>query len=305
MTASDDRIGRIVGCLMGGAIGDAWGSQYESRPPPFAVDFTYGWTLTDDTQLTLATCEAIVADGRVKPERIAAEYARAFRTGTLSGLGASTYQALESLAAGGHWALVGRKGDQAAGNGAAMRIAPLAFCLDVNVFQQRQLLRDVCRITHHNDEAYAGALAIVLAIQTACTENWSGGAGLISHVVGRLPDSGVRDRMLEFDALDPSTPLHQLARQYGNSGYAVESVPLSLFAAQQAHGADYTSWIRGIIEVGGDTDTIASMAGQVAGCCLGLARIPDELIARIPGSEELRGKMTAFAEHIVASESTD
>src|SRR5665213_3298616 len=100
--------------------------------PPFTVDLTYAWSLTDDTQLTLATCEAIVAHGRVDPECIAAEFAREFRAGMLTGLGASTYQALESLAAGGHWALVGRKGDQAAGNGAAMRIAPLAFCLDLS-----------------------------------------------------------------------------------------------------------------------------------------------------------------------------
>jgi ADP-ribosyl-[dinitrogen reductase] hydrolase len=116
-------------------------------------------SLTDDTQLTLATCDAIVQNGDVRPERIATEFTRAFRTGTLSGLGVSTYQALQSLAAGGHWALVGRKGDQAAGGGAAMRIAPLAFCLDLKVYRERQLLRDVCRITHHNDEAYVGALA--------------------------------------------------------------------------------------------------------------------------------------------------
>jgi ADP-ribosylglycohydrolase len=286
---------------MGGAVGDAWGSRYERMPPPFSVDFAHGWTLTDDTQLTLATCAAIVAEGCVNPERIAAEFAQAFRTGTLSGLGASTYQALESLAAGGHWALVGRKGDQAAGNGAAMRIAPLAFCLDVSVYQQRQVLRDVCRITHHNDEAYAGALAIVLAIQAASTGIWTGGAGLISHVARKLPDSAVRDRMLEIETLNPLTALRQLAGEYGNSGYTVESVPLSLFAAQQAHCSDFTSWIRGIIEAGGDTDTNASMAGQVAGCCVGASQIPDELIARIPDIEHVRVKMAEFAEHILSS----
>lgn len=305
MTTYNHKIDRIVGCLMGGAIGDAWGSQYEGTAPPVAVDFTYGWFLTDDTQLTLATCEAIIAEGGVNPERIAAGFARAFSARLLVGLGASTYQALESLAAGGHWELVGRKGDQAAGNGAAMRMAPLAFCLDVSVSQERQLLRDVCRITHHNDEAYAGALAIVLAVQAVVEGIWNGGAGLIAHVVRQLPDSALRDRMSEFETLDPLTPLDQLARQYGNSGYAVESVPFSLFAAQQAHGSDFTSWIRGVIEAGGDTDTIASMAGQVAGCCLGLGRIPEDLIARVPDAEQLRTQMTTFAGYVVSSGSTD
>jgi ADP-ribosylglycohydrolase len=304
MTIPAGRFDRVVGCLIGGAIGDSWGSGYERIPLPFTVDLTGTWVLTDDTQLTLATCEAIVADGRVNAERIAAEMARAFRAGTLVGLGASTYQALESLAAGGHWALVGRKGDQAAGNGAAMRVAPLAFCLDLTMYGARQQFRDICRITHHNDEAYAGALAIAFAIQAAYREVWVGGAGLIAHVARLLPDSAVRDRMLEFESRDPGTPLQQFAAQYGNSGYVVESVPLSLFAAQQADQTDFTSWLRGVIAVGGDTDTIASMAGQVVGCCLGGGNIPDNLIARIPEIELVRLTIKEFAAHVAALETT-
>src|SRR5262245_31725299 len=91
---------RVTGCLIGGAIGDAWGSAYEGMASPVAVELDRDWFLTDDTQLTLATCDSIVAAGGVHPESIAAAMARAFRSGTLVGLGASTYQALESLAAG-------------------------------------------------------------------------------------------------------------------------------------------------------------------------------------------------------------
>jgi ADP-ribosylglycohydrolase len=258
--------------------------------------------LTDDTQLTLATCEAIVATGGVGPESIAAEMARAFRAGTLVGLGASTYQALELLAAGGHWALAGRTGDRAAGNGAAMRVAPLAFCLELGAYRERQLFRDVCRITHRNDEAYAGALAIALAIQSASLQRWSGGPGLIADVARQLPDSAVRDRLRELENLNPKTPLQDIGAQFGSSGYAVESVPLALFAAQQAHDSDFTVWLRGVIAVGGDTDTIASMAGQIAGCCLTIDRLPAALIARVPGIEQMREKIAAFAERVVVGE---
>ncbi len=291
----DRRIDRITGCLLGGAIGDAWGSQFENRVLPFSADVNCDWMLTDDTQLTLATCDAIAATGCVDPERIATAMASELRAGNLVGLGASTYHALEALAAGGHWALVGRKGDQAAGNGAAMRIAPLAFCLDLGKPRERQLFRDVCRITHHHDEAYVGGLAIALAIQAACCNVWCGGTGLIDHVVRQLPNSGMRDRMAELELLDPSTPLQELAAQYGNSGYVVESVPLSLFAAQQAHHSDFTAWLRGVIELGGDTDTIASMAGQIVGCCLGTGQIPAELVARIPEVDSVRERIEAFA----------
>jgi ADP-ribosyl-[dinitrogen reductase] hydrolase len=146
---------RILGCLLGGAIGDAVGGVPERGEI----------SLSDDTQLTLATCEALQV-GEVSPEAIAAAFTRWFRAGAITGVGSSTLKALRDLAAGAHWALSGARGEMAAGNGAAMRIAPLAFLLDPSDPGQRMVLRDVCRITHHSDEAYLGALAVVAAIRS-------------------------------------------------------------------------------------------------------------------------------------------
>src|ERR1044071_6644137 len=117
--------------------------------------------------MTLATCEAISEIGSIDPAAIADSLTSWFKRGRLVGLGASTYKALSELSQGGHWALVGRKGEMAAGNGAAMRIAPLAFYLDATKRDSRTLIHDVCRITHHNEEAYAGALAVLLAVHAA------------------------------------------------------------------------------------------------------------------------------------------
>src|SRR5262249_56987659 len=86
----------------------------------------------------------------VSPAAIADHFAHWFRQGRVTGVGASTLKALRDLAAGAHWALAGRKGERGAGNGAAMRVAPLAFCLDPEEPEQRTALRDVCRVTHHN-----------------------------------------------------------------------------------------------------------------------------------------------------------
>src|SRR4051812_12338318 len=123
-----DSRGRVLGCLLGGALGDALGRPYENKRPPLAaMPESQEWRLSDDTQLTLATCEAIFTFGRPDPTTIAVWFAEWHRERRFTGLGASTLKALTELGAGGHWALVGRKGEQAAGNGAAMRIAPLAF----------------------------------------------------------------------------------------------------------------------------------------------------------------------------------
>ena len=43
LTADD----RLLGCIVGGAIGDAWGSAYEGHVPPFDVSLDMEWRLTD------------------------------------------------------------------------------------------------------------------------------------------------------------------------------------------------------------------------------------------------------------------
>lgn len=121
---------QVLGCLLGGALGDAWGGPYEGAAGPVAFEIPSRPALSDDTQLTLATCQSIIELGCVNPENLASHFLRWFRAGRLRGMGSSTLKAMRDLAAGTHWALAGARGEYAAGNGAAMRIAPLAFLLN-------------------------------------------------------------------------------------------------------------------------------------------------------------------------------
>lgn len=286
----------ILGCLLGGALGDAIGSAAEGRadPPPFAELLAGRWAVTDDTQLTLATCEAITASGRVDPESIAATMLQWNRRGALSGLGSSTLKALRDLDAGQHWALAGRQGEFAAGNGAAMRIAALAFVLDPSSYEDRRTIRDVCRITHHSDEAYAGALAVVCAIRDALGDEPSN--SLLSQIAAQLPDTNVRDRLAIFAALDKAVTIAEAAQRFGSSGYVVESVPLALFAAEKCPEIGFKSMLEQIIAAGGDTDTNASIAAQIAGSRLGLSNLPAIWLERLPGRDSLLRIGNAFAD---------
>lgn len=169
------------------------------------------------------------------------------------------------------------------GNGAAMRIAPLAFFLNPQDLSARQTVRDVSRITHHHEEAYAGALAVVLAVRAAFEGSWDGRPKLLELVIAGLPDTNVRDRLLALATLDSSLP--DIAREFGNSGYVVESVPLAVYGAQQVGKVGFEAMMRDLISVGGDTDTIASMAGQIAGAMLGSSQLPQALLERLPQSE--------------------
>ncbi len=268
---------RVAGSLLAGALGDAWGGPYEGCRgevefyPPNVLE------LTDDTQLTLATCEAILESG-VDPETIARAFTRWHAGGRLTGLGRSTIKALRDLDAGVHWAAAGAKGERAAGNGPAMRIAPLAFLLDPAEDEDRVLIRDVCRITHHHDEAYAGALAVVAAIRCAMRDTPE---TYLEAAERALPDCGVRDRIREL-AERGLSPM-EAAQRYGRSGYAVESVPLALLCAERGRSKTIARTLTETIELGGDTDTIASMAGQVAGAAAGRSALPWR--GALPGEE--------------------
>jgi len=274
------QIDSIAGCVLGGAIGDAYGLPYEGGRRVFPKPL-HSLKISDDTQLTLATCEAIIEhNGLVSPEAIAARFASWHNASRITGMGASTYQALSALAQGGHWALVGRRGHMAAGNGAAMRIAPLAFCLDPFDSDDRRVIRDVARITHHSEEAYVGALAVVIAIHATYNKRFSM-SNLLSLVAASLPDTQVRDRLIEIARLGDSTNIIDLGKKHGASGYVVESIPLALFSASQVETLSFQQIIKEIVSLGGDTDTIASITGQVVGAYIGRKNLPEEMISNL------------------------
>jgi len=284
---------RVVGAILGGAIGDGWGRPYEGAPPARSIAVPNELLVTDDTQLTIATCEAMAECGRVDPERIAARFVAWHRSGRLRGLGASTLKALRDLDSGAHWALSGAKGERAAGNGAAMRIAPLAFVLDPTDESARRTLRDVCRITHHNDEAFAGALAVTIAIRLASSPGYRA-ANLLLDTAGRLPDSLVRDRIARFAAFDTSVTPLRVADSWGSSGFVAESVPLALFAARDIHRLPFEEVVRRAIQAGGDTDTIGSITGQIAGSAIGASELPRALLDRLRDRHEIQAAAESF-----------
>jgi ADP-ribosylglycohydrolase len=107
-------------------------------------------------------------------------------------------------------------------------------------------------------------------------------------VIKLLPDSRVRDRIREFANLPEDLSVHDVVRRFGASAYVVESVPLALYASRFIAQASLGDVLRTVIQAGGDTDSVASMTGQVAGAWAGASLIPDSMIERLPNHGELK-----------------
>ena len=277
---------RFEGCIIGGAIGDAFGSGYENEVK--AKEDTYylfgkpeikepTWQITDDTQLTLATIEAMIEADRISPESIAHQLLKYYKQRKIRGIGASTLKALQEINAGGHWSQVGRRGEYAAGNGAAMRIAPIAFKAEITNAE----IRDICSITHNNDEAYVGAKSVIVAIRAILNGNWNGETNLMELIIEQIPDTRVRDRLIQIKDMSLKA-----IGQLGNDGYVVNSVPLAIAAANKVKAIGLEEMYVQLIEIGGDTDTNCSIAGQIAGTLIGRKELPNKLINKLKGLDE-------------------
>ncbi len=198
---------------------------------------------------------------------------------------------------GAHWALAGARGERAAGNGAAMRIAPLAFLLDPENSSQRLLIRDVSRITHHNEEAYVGALAVIYAIRFASANKPERSSELLELVSSKLPDSKTRDNLYKLSILTEVTDITQAVEVSGNSGYVAESVPLAIYCAQLASSFSLKTIFSSAIQAGGDTDTIASITGQITGAFIGFDSISKDTFVGIQNIECVIDMAKRFANY--------
>ncbi|MEM7040583.1 MAG: ADP-ribosylglycohydrolase family protein, partial [Bacteroidota bacterium] len=242
---------RVKASLLIGALGDAFGSRFEQMDVPANNE---RWSFSDDTQLTMATCEAIMEAGRPTAEQVSAAFKRWYRSGQLTGLGAATLKALVELVGGAAWGNTGTAGEHSAGNGAAMRIAPLAFLLDPMLEADRETIRDICQITHQNEEAYVGALAVVYAIRFIQNDRQN----FIHNIIRQLPDSEVSERLIQISH-QPGLSIREIGRKFGKTGHVVDSVPLALFAAQQAPDIGLRKMMKELVALGGDTDTNCSI----------------------------------------------
>jgi ADP-ribosylglycohydrolase len=297
---------RFLGCLLGLAIGDALGMPVEGWNRE-RIEQTYGWItgylpkigedgseilaageITDDTELALCHVESLItAGGYVDPETTGLRFLRLYHGDSRKFMGRTTRLALESADETGDFQN-GVVGDWPAGNGVAVRIAPLGLMHALGRLNPEVFTRDVMRsalITHSHPEALNGALAMAYAVRLLASEEVPPEV-LIDEVLAFIDEDDVARRLRLARKLirksgDRERDMANLA-QIGTSGYVAESVAAAMYCFA-THIDDFASAVLIAINAGGDTDTIGAMTGALAGAHVGAPAIPTELVDGLEG----------------------
>jgi ADP-ribosylglycohydrolase len=205
--------------------------------------------------------------------------------GWLSLLGPSTKRALAALLAGTDIAETGRSGTT---NGAAMRVTPVGVATpgdDLGRLVDQVV--EASRVTHNTGVALAGAAAVAAAVSAGVAgagvpEATDAAIAAATLAAGRghwvaAADVAARIRWAagRTAGLATEAALDTVYTLVGTSLASQESVPAA-FAILAAAPDDPWLAVRMAASAGGDTDTIAAMAGAVAGACHGAAAFPAE-----------------------------
>lgn len=299
-TVRVDIADRASGALLGTFVGDALGMPFEGRDYAWIpeqvemVDARRGrGTYTDDTQMMIALAESLIARGRVDPDHLAQAFLGAYDAER--GYGRGTRRVFELWRSGVSVAeAAGRvfDGRGSRGNGAAMRIAPIAVCFRDDPERLCAEAAASARVTHTHAVGVDGAVVQAAAIGAALrgedileTARAVASTGQLRGALGAVGDLLDRER----------TPAEVSAR-LGSSADACEAVAAALYSAL-AHDCFETAGPFAV-RLGGDTDTVAAMAGAVTGARDGRGAIPARWLGALEDSHRGRTHVDRLAERL-------
>ncbi|MBX7218975.1 MAG: ADP-ribosylglycohydrolase family protein [Blastocatellia bacterium] len=240
--------------MLGAIGGDIIGSYFEIRPvktTDFPL-FTKYSVFTDDTVLTVAIAHAIL-----RGEPYATALKRFGRQYPQAGYGGTFY----------NWMLSDSYNPYHSwGNGSAMRVSPVAWAFE-SFEKTLDEARQSAEVTHNHPEGIKGALAVAAAIFMAR----SGEAKtLIREVISRAY------------GYDLNRTLDEIRPTYHFDVACQGSVPESIIAFLESDS--YEDAVRKAVSLGGDSDTMACIAGAIAEAFYGEipAEIAREIRSRLP-----------------------
>ena len=260
--------------MFGAIVGDIIGSVYEWHNiktkdfPLFREDCRF----TDDTVMTCAVAEGVM-NGGTEDNFIDAmkKYGRMYPHAGYGGRFS-------------HWlsSPYNRDPYNSFGNGSAMRVSPCAWIMDCGFYARTglwptnayKLAERSAAVTHSHPEGVKGALAVTDAIFLS-RFYFGGWAQDYKKPIDKDPEEckrRIRKHIERVHGYDLSRTLDEIRPDYAFDVTCQGSVPQAITAFLES--TDFEDAIRNAISIGGDSDTIAAIAGSIAEAAYG---IPDSI----------------------------
>lgn len=272
--------------LFGFCVGDALGvpvefsDRNERKEDPVREMRAYGThrqpagTWSDDTSLMLCLIDAVNQGYSI--QKTADNFVGFYKNGAFTpygevfDIGISTRKAIEKMCGGEPPARCGGTSAKDNGNGSLMRVLPLAFYgLRMEGPQLISLVEEVSSLTHgHRRSMFACIFYVKFAIRLMSGDPKT---EALERTIGFMEQYCAESYAAEwehFDRILSKRILELPENEIRSTGYVVDTLEAALWAF--FGGESYSEIVLKAVNLGGDTDTVAAVAGGLAGiyCCV-------------------------------------
>jgi poly(ADP-ribose) glycohydrolase ARH3 len=295
---------KFLGCLVGTAIGDALGARREGRGMSRSEDIASlaerleQLIYTDDTHMTSGIAESLIESKGFNGEHMAQTFIKNYEAEPWRGYGPGPPRIFWMIKSGEKWYSAANKLYQGGsfGNGSAMRVAPVGLLYSDDPEKLREIAHKSSSITHSHELGMEGAAlqayAVALALNTASDEDINQEA-FLSKLQNFIQNQLYKKKVAQIRELLGEQDRARVVAMLGNDIEAPRSVPTAIYCFLR-QPQSYKDTVIYAISLGGDTDTIAAMAGAISGAYLGIEAIPQEWRAKL----ENRDYIEALAEKL-------
>ncbi|MGD0633406.1 MAG: ADP-ribosyl-[dinitrogen reductase] hydrolase [Beijerinckiaceae bacterium] len=265
--------GRALAAFLGLAAGDALGATVEfmtkseiaARHGVHREIIGGGWlrlapgAVTDDTEMSLALGRSLVRRGGLDVPDLCEEFAAWLKSRPVD-VGNTCRRGIRRYVTQG--TVEGEFYEGAAGNGAAMRVLPLALATLGHPDRAAAWTRAQCHITHNHPLSDAASLTLVQMLH------------------GLLSGGGKRAARDIAEALTGEHPIFRFEPYRGqSSAYVVDTMHTVLHFYFNTDS--FSDCVIQAVNQGGDADTTGALAAMLAGATYGLAAIPKKWLAKL------------------------
>ncbi len=272
-------INKAKGALVGLACGDAVGTTLEFLPPgtfdpitdmvgggPFELKAGQ-WT--DDTSMALCLASSLLEQNGSDPEDQIQRYLRWYKDGYMSAtgycfdIGNTVHQALIDYEQTGN-AFAGSTSPNSAGNGALMRLAPVAIFYHRDLQDSWHYAAETTRTTHGCEECVEASQLFAEMLRIALTANDK----------SEIFKNSVNLNEPKVQAIANGSFTSAPQAQMTGTGYVIDSLQSALWCF--VHSNSFEQSILMAANLGNDADTTAAICGQIAGAYYGYQGIPPQ-----------------------------